>query len=202
MSAASASQPVDPDADDTRGRLLRAALPAFNAGGVAAASIHDICAAASVSIGSAYHHFGNKQGLAAALLAAGLHAHLRQLEPRLSASATPKQAVKAVVGALLEWVTANPEWARFIYSADAALLQTAPVLAVNAEYDALIGARIQPWLEQGALRRLPADSYAPLILGPAHDYARRWLDGRAQTPPDELAATFQSAAWRVVKPKS
>ena len=188
------------DSEDTRRRLLRAALPAFNAGGMAAESIHDICEAASVSIGSAYHHFGSKQGLAAELLAAGLHAHMQQLIPRLAASKTPKQGIKAIVASLLDWVADNPDWARYIYAADAALLRSDPVLAINAQYDALIRTHVQPWLEAGALRELPPDCYAPLILGPAHDYARRWLDGRAAAPPNALQAAFQAAAWRVVKP--
>ncbi|MEM6274681.1 MAG: helix-turn-helix domain-containing protein [Myxococcota bacterium] len=56
--------------------MKAAALDVFNEVGVNAASIHDICGRAGVCIGSAYHHFGSKQGLADALLLQGLQHHL------------------------------------------------------------------------------------------------------------------------------
>ena len=51
---------------------------------------------------------------------------------------------------------------------------------INAEYRALIEGYFGPHLKSGALRRLPADAYASLVLGPAHDYARRVLSGQIQ----------------------
>ena len=69
--------PSFPGRDGSAARLLAAALAVFNEVGINAASIHDICRRAHVSIGSAYHHFGSKQGLADALLVDGLRENAR-----------------------------------------------------------------------------------------------------------------------------
>ncbi|MCB1628654.1 MAG: TetR/AcrR family transcriptional regulator, partial [Xanthomonadales bacterium] len=65
-----------PKVPDNPQRLLDAALMAFNEAGIQGASIQAICRAAGASIGSAYHHYGSKLGLAEALYVYGMDAHL------------------------------------------------------------------------------------------------------------------------------
>lgn len=183
-----------------RDRLLTAALEAFNAQGVAKASIHAICARAQVSIGSAYHHFGNKQGLADAVFAAGLQANLDALQQRLAGGGSAKQRVKALVASLIDWIEANPDWARYIYRADDNVAAADAVTAVNAQYAALLQDHFGPLLHAGELRQLPDALYASLVLGPVHDYARRWLAGQVAEPPSTHVKVFKAAAWRAVRP--
>jgi hypothetical protein len=47
---------------------------------------------------------------------------------------------------------------------------------------------------------LPKESYAPLLTGAAHDYARRWLGGRVRKPIAELREVFAEAAWLALRP--
>lgn len=182
-------------------RLMAAALVVFNDVGVDGASIHDICRNAGVSIGSAYHHFGSKQGLADALMTEGLRANAQALAVRLQQATGAQAGVRAVVASLIAWIEDNPDWARFIYlRADAGGRASAgePLKEVNAEYQQLLGGYFAPHAKAGALRRLPLELYPSFILGPVHDYARRWLSGAAANPPSVHAQAFADAAVALV----
>ncbi|MDZ7832482.1 MAG: TetR/AcrR family transcriptional regulator [Desulfobacterales bacterium] len=54
-------------ANDRQRRILDTALDLFTRKGYFNTSVHDIQRAADISIGSIYHHFGNKEGIARAL---------------------------------------------------------------------------------------------------------------------------------------
>jgi AcrR family transcriptional regulator len=54
--------------EETRARILEAAVKQFSVNGYNKASVDDICAHAGVSKGAFYHHFESKQGLFLALL--------------------------------------------------------------------------------------------------------------------------------------
>lgn len=189
----------------SRERLQAAALEVFNAVGVNAASIHDICARAEVSIGSAYHHFGSKQGLADHLLIAGLQQHLDLLEPRLAVPGDARAGVAVLIQSLIEWVEAHPAWARYLYAV-ADQLERAPAVArqraeINRRYAACLQQRFGADLERGTLQRWPSEMMASLIIGPVHDYARRYLAGQVSTPPSALAPHFVDAAWCLLWPE-
>jgi AcrR family transcriptional regulator len=54
--------------EETRGRILEAAVKRFSAAGYNAASVDDICTEAGVSKGAFYHHFPTKQAIFLALM--------------------------------------------------------------------------------------------------------------------------------------
>src|SRR5512147_1401810 len=60
--------------EETRSRILEAAIKLFSHRGYNKASVDDICAEAGISKGAFYHHFESKQALFRALLDSWLKA--------------------------------------------------------------------------------------------------------------------------------
>ncbi|HKY90787.1 MAG TPA: TetR/AcrR family transcriptional regulator [Nevskiaceae bacterium] len=187
---------------DRRAAVLSAALACFNEKGVEATNIGDICARAGASVGSVYHHFGNKEGIAVALLAGGLSDHVDHLERNLGKARTARQAVHVLVGTLVTWVAANPEWARYIYNVRHGSLGQAAdeqLREVNARYGALLDRCFGPHFADGAFRKLPRETLPSLVIGPVHDYARRWLNGQVSGKLTEHVDVFAETAWNAVR---
>ncbi|HWY25901.1 MAG TPA: TetR/AcrR family transcriptional regulator, partial [Nevskia sp.] len=183
---------------DRREAILMAALDCFNRHGIEASSIGEIGRLAGASVGSIYHHFSSKEGIAIALLAEGLRNHVRQLEARLRKPGAAQQGVRTVVRCLIDWVAANPEWAGYIYNVSSTRLMQAgqaQLQEVNDYYAAVMDAYFGPHLKAGAFRKLPKDCLPSLMLGPVHDYARRWLNGQVSSNIVEHAEVFAAAAW-------
>ena len=77
-------------APDRRQVILDAALEAFAERGTAAATVDDVRRRSGASVGSIYHHFGDKEGLAAALYVEGL----RSYQEGLPGGAAPRRRTR------------------------------------------------------------------------------------------------------------
>ena len=190
---------------ERRRQILSAALECFNQAGIEAASIQDISARSGASVGSIYHHFGNKEGLAQSLLAEGLRSNAEELARTLEHVEGAQAGINAVVTKLMEWIARNPEWARYIYTASRSGVgeeKYPALIEVNQFYNRLINEYFQPYRQAGVFRELPEACFAPLVLGPVHYFARRWLNNGLHGPFLEFAQHFSAAAWRAVANES
>ncbi|HEX5514499.1 MAG TPA: TetR/AcrR family transcriptional regulator [Gammaproteobacteria bacterium] len=181
--------------------ILRAALACFVEHGVDGTTIEMIRDRSGASIGSLYHHFGNKERLAATLFLHGLAEFTETLLARLARSSDARSGISAMVESYIDWVTANPDWARFILQTRGQVIRgdAADQLAsANRQQLLQLRAWLLPQVEQGALRALPLELYHPLIIGPVQEYTRAWLAGRARQAPATHRAAFTEAAWRAV----
>jgi AcrR family transcriptional regulator len=98
------------DAARNRAKALAAAERLFAARGVAAVSMDDIAASAGVGKGTLYRRFGDKSGLAAALLderESRLQAAMLSGPPPLGPGASPADRLAAFAAAYLEFVDAH-----------------------------------------------------------------------------------------------
>jgi len=105
-----APPPERADAARNRRRVLEAAAALFAERGVAAVSMDDVVAAAGVGKGTLYRRFGDKSGLAAALLddrERDLQARMLSGPPPLGPGAAPVERLAAFVAAYLDYVAAN-----------------------------------------------------------------------------------------------
>ncbi|MDQ8038519.1 MAG: TetR/AcrR family transcriptional regulator [Pedobacter sp.] len=177
--------------------IIEAALACFSRHGVEATTIDMIREASGASVGSLYHRFGNKEGIAAEVYMQGLRDFRASLESRLPGVRNLEDAVRAVIDANIDWIVANPDWARFVFNHRMVLAQadrekafveetTASTLKWWADMLTLPGA------EALASRKSPV--YASVLTGAVHDYSRHWLEGRRKTSPDALRAQFAAAA--------
>jgi AcrR family transcriptional regulator len=185
-----------------REAILNAALECFTERGYAATSIDDIRRRADTSVGSVYHHFAGKEAIAAALYVEGIRAYHAGGLAVLAGADTAQAGVRGIVTYHLRWVVENRAHAQFLLlhgEPEVSALAAEPLQALNESYRR----GVQSWLERvgrdGELRALPYDVYASLVIGPAQEFARRWVAGLADIEIDEAARMLAEGAWRATR---
>ncbi|MDR6595512.1 TetR/AcrR family transcriptional regulator [Saccharothrix longispora] len=153
----------------SRRAVLDAALELVAEGGLDAVTISALTARSGVSNGSVYHHFGSRSGLFAVLYRESFEHCVTTLLPALEHD-EPERAVRELVARYLGWVAGDTGRARFLYAAP---LTAGP--AVKASVFQPVAAWFAARAEEGALRPYPAWALDPVVMGPAHECARRHL---------------------------
>ena len=147
----------------TRAKLLATARQAFRQAGYAATSMDDFTAAAGLTRGALYHHFGDKKGL----LAAVVEQIDGEMDQRLAAiSAQAPDAWTALRGrcrAYLE-MAAEPEIRRIVLQ-DARAALGAAADASQHQCLASLSALLQALMDQGVIEPAPLQALARLING-------------------------------------
>jgi AcrR family transcriptional regulator len=182
--------------------ILRAALEAFVEKGFAAATIDDVRHLSGASTGSIYHHFGGKEGLAAALYVDGLAGYQQGFLARLRRARDAEGAIKSLVRHHLRWVETNPDLARFILGRRETEVLAAteePMRELNRSFLAEANELLEPWRAKGALERMPLDIFDAVLLGPCHEFTRHWLAGRTKTPIRSAERSLAEAVWQALR---
>lgn len=197
---------LSPGPRNRRQDILDAALACATTHGLDALSIEHLRAHCGASVGSIYHHFGNKEGVVAALFLDIFHAQSRSVQTQLDAAQDAESGVRALVTGYLDWVVAQPAQARFLFQA------RSPVAAGPHALDLALAAQhrqqaLRTWFEPhrqaGALLDLPCELLPSLVMGPVQSYCRAWLaapaDPGALPSPDTYREELAAAAWRAVR---
>jgi AcrR family transcriptional regulator len=186
-----------------RQAILDAALTEFTAKGVAGTSIDDIRLRSGASVGSIYHHFGDKDGLAGALYIAGMSDYQAGFLATLARAAGTRDGVEGAVRHHIEWIVDHRNLARYLLlgrDASVVVASEQPLRAVNRRFFADVQSWTDPRMEAGELRRLPIDVLTVLWIGPSQDLARHWLAGRSRRPFIDAASLLADAARRCLCP--
>lgn len=181
--------------------IIEAALSCFTELGLEQTTMDEIRARSGASTGSIYHHFKSKEQLAAEVYLEGIRGYQEGFLPALEESTDARGGIRAVVRYHLGWVEAHPDWARFLFQQRRAEFMAAmetEFSRINDEFFARASAWFGAHIKAGAVRRLPADLYVALVLGPCQEYTRMYLSGRARAKPDEIADELAEAIWRAV----
>ena len=181
--------------------IIEAALACFTEVGLDRTTMEEIRVRSGASTGSIYHHFKSKEQLAAEVYMEGIHRYQEGFLPALEESTDARAGIGAVVRYHLGWVSANPDWARFLFQQRRAEFMTAlesEFSRINADFFGRASAWFGAHVADGTIRRLPTDLYVPLILGPCQEYSRMYLSGRTHARPDEIADRLAGAIWRAV----
>jgi AcrR family transcriptional regulator len=183
---------------DRKSAILAAALAVFSDKGIEAATIDDIRQRCGASVGSIYHHFGTKEGIAAALFMQGLDDYWLQLIARMQTAPDARLAIHAMLDTHIHWIVAKPDLARFLFARRQAVSpeHDDAIRQRTAEHFKVVFALFKPWFKNGILRRLPFDLYSPLLIGPAQELSRNWLGGRITIDPRVAIEELSQAAWR------
>ena len=184
-----------------RASVLAAALECFGRLGIDGTTIQDIHRAANCSVGSLYHHFGSKEGIAEELFIAGIERFNTGLLQKLGKCASAEESVKVVVRHSCDWTTRNRALASYLHSRDIDFSEAARARLkdIYRRHFAEVFAWFAPYVARGEMRVLPRDTYVPLISGPIQEYVRRWLSGHYDRPLGAVKELFAEAAWNAVR---
>jgi len=186
-----------------RREILEAALACFEELGYEASTIADIRRRSRASVGSIYHHFGGKAGIAAALYAEGLTDYQAGLLARMRRSRGAQALVKAVVRHHLDWAEANPAWARYLMGMrrlEAVEAIEVRLRKINQGFVREADALIRPHMDGGEIAALPFEILLASLLGPAQEFLRLWFSGRSELGLRRARELLASAAWKSVQP--
>ncbi len=173
---------------------------AFTSSGYDAASIGEICLASDSSVGSFYHHFGSKEGVAAALYDEGIRSYQAGLLAVLDTPANLQVIVSQLVRHHFTWISENKELATYLLQMGAAPATVAAHNSVRKQNRKLLDAVrswVQPHVESGALLFSEPSQLLAQMLGPSYFFSRAWLAGGVEID-EAVVDGFAAAAWRSV----
>lgn len=185
-----------------REEILDAALACFLERGFAATTTDDIRTRSGASIGSIYHHFGGKEGLAGALHLEGLRDYQEGFVRELRHHRDARTGIQAVVRYHLRWIEQHPDRARYLFhvrEAGAARAVEPDLRELNRRFATDVASWVAPYVQKGVIAPLPADLIGSLWIGPAQQFARQWLAGHASTDLDRATRALAEAAWRSLR---
>jgi AcrR family transcriptional regulator len=180
---------------DRKQEILDAALRGFAEKGLAGTTVEEVRESSGASVGSIYHHFGDKEGIAAALYVAALRDYQDGLLAALAAGDDAERTVKELVRHHLRWVAEDRDRARF-------LLGGRPPRAAGeiAELNRRVFRATADWLDEqvaaGQIRAIPFGLFYSVLIGPAQEFCRHWLEGRVDTSLRTAERELAAAAWR------
>ncbi|MBF0643737.1 MULTISPECIES: TetR/AcrR family transcriptional regulator [Pseudomonas] len=173
--------------EQTRARLIASARQAFARQGYAKTSMDDLTAEAGLTRGALYHHFGDKQGLLAAVVEQIDSEMDERLEAISAAASDPWQGFAQRCRAYLEMAQEAEIRRIVLQDARAVLGQRQP--AEEHCIDSL-SRRLQALVEAGLITPAPSQALARLINGSLVD-AALWI-AAAEQPGQRLQQALQA----------
>ena len=190
-----------PQSVSRRRKIILAALACFTEQGINETGINDICRRSKASVGSIYHHFGNKEKLARAVYLEGIRDYQMGLADVLARHDDAKEGVFAIIRYHLGWAKKNPEWTRFLFQkrhADFMGSTEKEFKEMNVDFARRIAAWFQKHVKTGALKLLPPDLYPCILLGPCQEFLHHYLATHTVTSLETAAREFGQAAWNAL----
>lgn len=185
----------------TRQRALVAALALFDAQGVEATTIEQVRDAAQVSIGSIYHHFGNREGLVTALYEDLLERYRTVMAAELVRHSGARALLDGFVTTHIAWSMLNPAAARFLAEHRHHRALTAAEKRLQSgttDFLRPLIQRLKPAITAGILKPLPPELLLSLVIGPVQNWLRMERAGRAGLKPGNAARKLSDLIWDAV----
>jgi AcrR family transcriptional regulator len=179
--------------------ILDAALRGFAEKGLAGTTVEEVCRRSGASVGSIYHHFGDKEGIAAALYVASLQDYQRGMQELLAEGSDAERTIRALVSYHLRWVAADRDRALFLLSG-APPRASEGIAELNRDALRVTSRWLTEHVRASRLRDVPFDVFFSILIGPAQEFSRYWLKGRMRTSIRAAERELGEAAWRALAP--
>ncbi|MGX1740893.1 TetR/AcrR family transcriptional regulator [Bosea sp. NPDC055353] len=175
---------------ETRASLIAAAREAFGTIGYAAASMDELTAAAGLTRGALYHHFGDKKGLFAAVLDQ-IDAEMTVRLRAVSARAEDRWAGFRDECAAYLAMALEPEIQRIMLRDGPAVLGDPWSWPIQNDCIRMMARSLDALVSEGVLAPLDPEAVATLIFG-ATQHAAQWI---AHAPEPEAALKSATDAF-------
>lgn len=179
-------------------QILLDALGCFLEQGIETTSIEMIRAKSESSVGAIYHHFKNKEGIVAALFFSALDDQTALRDEYLKQSKTLKDVVEALIYSYVDWVSEQPEFAKFLITARFNIIEgeeQQQLTQKNKSRNQKIFSLISNFEEFKAFSLIPHELLLSLVIGSTESYCRAWLSQRVKADPKDYREILAKAAW-------
>jgi len=184
--------------------ILDAALRCFSEKGVGATTIADIRAACGASVGSIYHHFGDKDGIAGRVYLDVLRRYHASCLAALRKCGDGEGAVRTTVRHYADWVLRHRDAARMLVEARHSPQVNAAEPEIRAEtrrfFEAAHG-ELRRFIERGELADLPPAVLTAVLVAPCSALAAEWIRSGKTSEARRQADLLADAAWKAVRPE-
>lgn len=181
-------------------QVLRVALHLFTERGYFNTSIPDIVKASSVSTGSIYHHFGDKEGVAKQLYASlveRMEAAFDEIEAR---HASAHDRCRAVVELLFRMTEEEPAVMQFmLFSRHREFIPDQKPVCSSRPFVQMRN-MVNAGMDSGEIKRLAPVVAASAVFGGALRLIQLRLDGILDEPLSTHLEEIWQCAWRSVAP--
>ncbi|HEY3366188.1 MAG TPA: TetR/AcrR family transcriptional regulator [Symbiobacteriaceae bacterium] len=185
--------------DETQRRAMAAARLLFVRKGYFNTSISDIVAESGVSIGSLYHHFGSKQGLALRLYEETLDSIVALMEERVGQKEGLPAKLRMAVALLLESADRDPLQLEYMLFVKHDEIQPNFVPICMSKPFLLIQGLLRSGVEQGLVKDLPVPMLAAAFMGIPIRLFELKLRGMIDYPLADRTADVFAMCWDAVR---
>lgn len=186
------------DTEARRRAILDAALDAVADGGLPALTIAELTRRSGASNGSIYHHFGGRSGVLAALYQESFARCIEAMLPALNRRST-RLSVVDMTDRFLSWVQHNQIRASFLYTAPASGALT-ELTHAKLEIFSPVATWFTARISAGDIRDIPLWTLDSIVMGPAHECARRYLISPDAFDLSAARPIVADAIWAILRP--
>lgn len=191
-----------------RERILVAGLRLFVRQGYFNTNVPDLSKESKCSVGSIYHHFKNKEEVAAALYCAGISSFRNSLEGSIDFNCDISAILKAIVVFFLKFTEQNVELSKYLWLSRHNEFMSGQYMSGSIKHPTMIGhdnlgrmltTAIKGGIRSEKLRPVKANVIWSVLFGVPLAYARDWLDGYNQEAPSKVADSLAEMCWLALK---
>lgn len=190
---------VTPRGDDTRARLLRAALQEFAVKGFHGTTTRDIAAAAGLSPAAVYVHYSSKEEMLFLLSKTGHEESLAIITAAATRSSDPAVQLRTIVREHAIWHARSHTVGRIVNYEMAALTPRhyTEIAAIRQEIEGLVRSVIDSGVAAGHFTVVEPHMAALALLSLGIDVAR-WYREEGAWSPEQIGDQYAALAYSMV----
>lgn len=179
-------------------RVLQATLHLFSQKGYFSTSVHDIARESGVSIGSIYHHFRDKEGVASALFESLLERMTRELENIANRYDSTHDKCRAVIELLFEMTEDEPEVMEYMLYSKHREFLSGQLPVCSSQPFRMMREMVEQGMAKSEIRKMDVITASSCLYGGAIRMITSRLDGLVELPLQSYLTDVWDCSWKGV----